>query len=311
KAASVVVLTYRFWSNTLKRDPAVIGKTIHHGSVGEDRSATIIGVLEDCVPYPQETEIIANVASSPHHLSATMVTERVHRMTELFARLAPGASLDQARAELRSVYATIKKNHPDAYSKQADFQISAKLLRDQITSGARTVLLVLLAAAALVFIVACSNVANLILARSVRREGELAVRSALGASAGALRRTLLAESLLLCGAGAVLAVAIARPMVSVLARYAARFSIRALDVTVDASLLWVGVGLAVAAAVLLAFVPRLPSADAANGLGLSNGSVRITSGASRRLRLFAVTQIAASFVLLTGAAMLVTTLFAL
>ncbi|HMD35553.1 MAG TPA: FtsX-like permease family protein, partial [Vicinamibacterales bacterium] len=83
------------------------------------------------------------------------------------------------------------------------------------------------------------------------------------------------------------------------------------DVTVDASLLWVGVGLAVAAAVLLAFVPRLPSADAANGLGLSNGSVRITSGASRRLRLFAVTQIAASFVLLTGAAMLVTTLFAL
>src|SRR5213075_2339375 len=68
KAAGVVVLTYRFWSNTLKRDPSVIGKTIHLGSVGEDRSATIIGVLEDCVPYPQETEIIANVASSPHHL---------------------------------------------------------------------------------------------------------------------------------------------------------------------------------------------------------------------------------------------------
>src|SRR5439155_6404276 len=92
---------------------------------------------------------------------------------------------------------------------------------------------------------------------------------------------------------------------------AARFSVRALDVTVDASLLWVGAALAVAAAVLLAFVPRLPSADAANGLGLSNGSVRITSGASRRLRLFAVTQIAASFVLLAGAAMLLTTLFAL
>src|SRR5207247_5073844 len=84
KAASVVVLTYRFWSDTLKRDPSVIGKTVHLGSVGEDRSATIIGVLEPSVPYPQETEIIANVASSPHHLSATMVTERVHRMTELF-----------------------------------------------------------------------------------------------------------------------------------------------------------------------------------------------------------------------------------
>src|SRR5215475_3936190 len=190
KAASVVVLTYRFWSETLKRDPSVVGKTIHLGSVGDDRSATIIGVLEHCVPYPQETEIIANVASSPHHLSATMVTERVHRMTELFARLTPGATLDQARAELRSVYAAMKKDYPEAYSKHADFQISAKLLRDQITSGARTVLLVLLAASALVFIVACSNVANLILARTVRRESELAVRTALGASRGALRRML-------------------------------------------------------------------------------------------------------------------------
>jgi predicted permease len=170
---------------------------------------------------------------------------------------------------------------------------------------------VLLAASGLVFVIACSNVANLILARSVRREGELAIRAALGASAGALRRTLLAESLLLCGAGAALGVAIAWPMVAVLARYAARFSVRALDLSVDASLLWVGVSLALVSAVLLAFVPRLPSSDSANGFGLSNGSVRITSGTNRRLQLFAVTQIAASFVLLAGAGALLTTLFAL
>jgi len=125
---------------------------------------------------------------------------------------------------LRSVYASVKKDHPEAYSKQADFQISAKLFRDQITSRARTVLLLLLAASALVFIIACCNVANLILARTVRREGELAVRTALGASRGALRRMLLAESLLLCGAGAALGVMSAQPMVVVLARYASRFS---------------------------------------------------------------------------------------
>src|SRR5262249_21168268 len=162
------------------------------------------------------------------------------------------------------------------YSKDADFRIDAVRLRDEIIAPARTVLLVLLAASGLVFIVACSNVANLILARSVRREGELAIRAALGATGGALRRTLLAESLLLCGAGAFLAIGIGRPMVAVLSRYAARFSVRALDVTVDATLLWVGAGLAVAAAVLLAFVPRLPSADATHGFGLSNGSVRVT-----------------------------------
>ena len=307
RAAGAAVLTNRFWTTTLQGDSSVIGKTIRLG----DRSATIVGVLEPCVPYPTETEIIANVVTSPHHLDATMVDGRVHRMTDLFGRLAPGSDLDAARAELRAVHGAIVQQHPEAYARQADFRIDAVRLRDQIISPARTILLVLLAASALVFIVACSNVANLILARSVRREGELAIRAALGASGGALRRTLLAESLLLCGAGAILAVIIARPMVTLLARYAARFSVRALDVTVDASLLWVGVSLAVIAAVLLAFVPRLPSADSSNGVGLSNGSVRITSGTNRRLRLFAVTQIGASFVLLAGAGMLITTLFAL
>lgn len=309
-AAGVVVLTYRFWANDLGKDPNVLGKTIRLGSIG-DRTGTIIGVLEPCVPYPQETQIISNVVTSPHHLSATMVTGRIHRMTELFGRLAPGATLEQARAELRSVYATIEKDHPEAYPAQSAFQIDARLLRDEITSGARTILWVLLAAAGLVFVIACANVANLILARTVRREGELAVRTALGGSTWALRRMLLAESLLLCGAGAVLGVMSAQPLVTVLARYASRFSIRALDLTVDASLLWVGTGLAVVAAVILAFVPRLPSSGSSSGLNLAAGGARITGSTRARQRVFVVIQIAASFVLLAGASMLITTLIAL
>src|SRR5262249_6521483 len=185
------------------------------------------------------------------------------------ARLAPGVDLETARADLRRVYTGILKEHPEAYSAKADFQIDAMLLRDQLTSRARTVLLVLLGASGLVFIIACSNVANLILARTVRREGELAGPAALGASPVSLRRTLLAEPLLLCGTGATLGVLIARPMVAILARYAARFSVRALDLTVDSSMLWLGAALAVIAAVLLAFVPRLPAANASQGLGLS------------------------------------------
>jgi putative ABC transport system permease protein len=310
KAAGVVVLTYRFWTTVLKKDATVLGRTVRLGSFG-DRPATIIGVLEPSVPYPAETEIIANIVTSPHHLSATMVTGRVHRMTELFGRLAPGVTLDQARAELRTVHAAIKKDHPADYSTQADFRIDAKLLRDQITSGARTVLLVLLAASGLVFIIACSNVANLILARTVRREGELAIRAALGASAGALRRTLLAESLVLCTLGAALGVLSARPLLAVLASYASRFSVRALDLTVDSSMLWVGALLAVIAAVLLAYVPHLPTSNASQSLGVASGGVRITGNTNRRLRIFAVTQIAASFMLLAGASMLLKTLIAL
>ena len=305
--AGAAVLTYRFWTTSLNSDATVIGKTIRLGP----RTATVVGVLEPSIPYPADTEIIANVVTSPHHLGATMATRRTHRMTELFGRLAPGVSLDAARAELTSVHAAMMREHPDSYSAKANVQLKVARLREQIAAPARTILLVLLAAAAVVFVIACSNVANLILARSVRREGELAVRAALGAGHGALRRTLLAESLVLCGAGAVLGVVLAQPLVAMVSRYAARFSIRALDVTVDSSVLWIGAGLAMAAAVLLAYVPRLPSPHAPAGLGLTNGSVRITPGTNRRLRLFATTQIAFSFVLLAGAGMLLATLVAM
>ncbi len=308
-AAGACVLTYRFWKDSLKGDPTVIGKTIRL----DPRSATVVGVLEPSVQYPSQTEILVNVVTSPHHLSATMVTGRVHRMTELFGRLAPGATLAQARAELRTDYAAMVRAHPEAYPASAHYQIDAVMLRDQITSGAKTILWVLLAASGLIFIIACSNVANLILARSVRREGELAIRAALGASTAALRRTLLAESLLLSVAGAVLGVLSAQPMVAVLARYASRFSVRALDLKLDTTVLWVGAALAVISAVLLAFVPRLPSVESSGGIGLasSSNSVRISSGTSRRLRIFAVTQIAASFMLLAGASVLIKTLITL
>src|SRR5438874_3625386 len=307
KAEGAAVLTYRFWTTSLNSDPTVIGKTVRLGP----RTATVVGVLEPSVPYPADTEIIANVVTSPHHLGATMVTSRTHRMTELFGRLAPGASLDAARAELTAVHAAMMREHPEAYSATGQVQLKAAKLRDQIAAPARTILLVLLAAAAVVFVIACSNVANLILARSVRREGELAVRAALGAGPGALRRTLLAESLVLCSGGAVLGVVLARPFVGLVARYAARFSVRALEVTVDPSVQWVGAGLAMAAAVLLAYVPRLPSPHAPAGLGLTSGSLRITPGTNRRLRVFATTQIAFSFVLLAGAGMLLATLVTL
>jgi putative ABC transport system permease protein len=307
KAAGVAVLTNRFWTKSLNSDPSVVGKTIQLGS----RSATVIGVLEPSVPYPADTEIIGNMVTSPHHMGAQMITMRTHRMTQLFGRLKAGTTIDEARSELSTIHSALKTEHAESYPARGDMRIDVAALRDQIAAPARPILLVLLAAAAVVFIIACSNVANLILARSVRREGELAVRAALGASRGALRRTLLAESLVLCGAGAILGVLLARPMVAIVASFAARFSVRALDVTVDASLLWVGAMLAIVAAVALAFVPRLPSAQSPAGNGLAAGSIRMTPGTNRRLKIFATTQIAFTFVLLAGAATLLATLIAL
>jgi predicted permease len=306
QAPGVAVLTYRYWATAFHGDRSVVGRVVRLGI----RNATIVGVLEPSVPYPADTELMSNIVTSPHHLDATMVTSRTHRMTDLFGRLAPGATIDMARAELTAVHADMVRANPEAYSTLSNVQISVTRLRDQIASPARTMLIVLLAVAAIVFLIACSNVANLILARSVRREGELAVRAALGASNGALRRALLAESLVLCGAGAIAGVILARPFVFAVAQYAKTFSVRALEVTVDSSVLWVGCGLAIFAAVVLAMVPRLPSSKAPAGLGLTSG-VRITPGTNRRLRLFATTQIAFSFVLLAGAGMLLTTLVTL
>ena len=115
---------------------------------------------------------------------------RVHRMIELFGRLAPGADLESARAELRAAHGARLTEHREDYPPKDDLRIDAVQLRDQITSPARTILLVLLAASGLIFVIACSNVANLILARSVRREGELAVRAANGRGVIALRQAL-------------------------------------------------------------------------------------------------------------------------
>ena len=310
-APGAIVLTYRFWNASLHSDPRVIGKTVRLESNSGARSATIVGVLEPSVPYPVATEIIANVVTSPHHLSATMVTGREHRMTEVFTRLAPGATLEAARAELQTRYAAITAAHSGVYKPADHYRIGVTRMHDQINSRANTVLWVLFAASGLLFVIACSNVANLVLARTVRRESELAVRSALGASTAVLRRSLLAESLVLSCSGVLAALLLAWPMVAVLGRYAARFSVRADGLKLDFSLVWFGIGLALAAAVFLALIPRLPSGNAPLGAGLSSGGTRVTGSSNRRLRLFAIMQITACFVLLTGAAVLMRTLYTL
>src|SRR5262249_30918417 len=201
--------------------------------------------------------------------------------------------------------------HPEVYKPQYHFEIDARRLRDQINAEASTILWLLFGASGLLFVIACSNVANLILARTVRRDSELAIRAALGASSAAIRRSLLAEGLVLCGSGGLAGVLVAIPMVSVLVRYALRFSVSAADLTVDFSLLWMGLALALAAAFFLAFVPRLPSADNSRGLRFESGSNRVTGSGRRRIRVFTVIQIAASFLLLSSSGVLLRPLLSL
>ena len=183
KAAGAMVLTYRFWRSGLKSDPSVhrqnrpAGRAIRHY---RGRAGTIHTVSRRNGNHRQCRHQPAS--SLGHHGHRTRP-----RMTELFGRLAPGVdSRSRPAPSCASSTAAMIQQHPEAYSPKSEVRIDAVRLRDQITSRARTVLLVLMAASVLVFVIACSNIANLILARTIRREGELSIRAALGASTGAL-----------------------------------------------------------------------------------------------------------------------------
>ena len=303
EAAASAVLTHRFWTTALTSDPAVIGRTIHLGP----RPATVVGVLEPWVPYPSEAEIIVNLATSPRHQAATAVQVRTRRTSQLVGRLAPETTIDSARAELIDLHAAMMREHPAAYSAQAEMQLHVRHLREEIGKHARTVLLVLLAVSGVIFLMVCCNIGTLFSARAAPGRTELAVRTALGASTWALRRTLLARSLVLCGGGAVAGVLLAQALLGVVGRYAVAFSGRPPVDNLDTKALCAGAALAILAAVLLAYVPRLPSPRSA----LASGVLSFTALANRRLRLIAITQIAFSFVLLVAAGTLLTALRAI
>ena len=188
-----------------------------------------------------------NMVNSEHHLSAMMVTGRTHRMTEMIARLAPGATVEQARAEVAAITARAHADHPEAYDPGSGFQVTLTPFQEvlgQKAHGSRCWLL--MGAAAFVLIIACANVANLTLMRGVRREQELVVRAALGAGTWRLRRLLMAENLVLALVGGAVGLLIAVGGVRMLTTFAARYSPRANEIRIDGAVLAFSLALAVA-----------------------------------------------------------------
>jgi predicted permease len=303
-AAPVIMLTREYWQAHFGGDPAIVGRVLHIGGKG----VTVVGVLQSAPSFPQRIDAFMNMVNSAHHLSALMVTGRTHRMTEMIARLAPGATLEQARAEVASITRKVHLDHPEAYDAGSGYRVTVTPFRDALGENARLTLWLLMGAAAFVLVIACANVANLTLMRAVRREHELTVRAALGAGTARLRRLLLAENLLLACMGSVLGLLIAVAGVRVLTSFAARYSTRADDISVDYVVVGFALLLALLVALLLSFAPTL-ARDEALGAALTSSAKRSTGGL-RRQRLqgaLVVTQVAVSVVLLTGAGLLLRT----
>lgn len=305
-ATPVMLLGYDFWGQVFGYDPTVVGRTFQVNG----RSVEVVGVLTPAPPYPERTDIFVNMASSPHHLDASMTDDWTHRMTEVFARVAPDATLATVATEVSSVAAIVRGEHPEAYDEHAGYDVSVTTLQDQLTSRARPTLWVLLGTAAFVLLIACANVANLTLTRVVTRERELATRAALGATRRSLRRALLIENLLLAVAGAGVGVGVAWLGLDALVTVIARLTNRATEIALDGRVLAFATVTATLAALVFAAIPRLPNAGVTRSINPAGG--RTTEGtATRRVqRGLVVAQVAVSFVLLAGAGLLGRTLLA-
>ncbi len=295
-AEPVAVLTYEYWQDTFGGDPGIVDTVARMN----ERSLRIVGVAEPSPPYPEQTDLFVNMAASPHHLEATMAVDRRHRMTEAFARLQDGVALDTARVQVDQVTARVHAQYPEVYDPSRGFAVTAVPLRDQLAARARSTFLMLLGVAGFVLVIACANVANLTLGRVLRRRDELAVRASLGAGAGALRRQLLIENLVPALLGAVLGLVIARLGLVALVRYAARYSARAAEISIDTTVFLVAIAIGLGAAGFFALIPRLPG---------SVSRARATTGVSGRTmqRLLVTAQVAVCFVLLIGAGLLLRT----
>ena len=307
-AAPVVMLTKAYFENHFGADSSLIGKQLRIGG----RQAEVVGVLEPAPFFPQRIDALMNMSISEHHVSALMENGRSHRMTEMIARLAPGASVDQAREEVALITSRVHQQFPEEYDAASAYKITLTPFHEVLGQDAKLTLWLLMGAAAFVLIIAIANVGNLTLMRGIRREHEMTVRAALGAGTTRLRKLLLAENLVLALAGAGLGLVIAYGGVDLLTSFIGRYSPRADEIRVDGIVLAFTLALAVFVAVLLAFAPSIGS-EGSLGSGLVSSGTRSSGGVRRRRlqRALVVTQVAVSVVLLAGAGLLVRSMQAL
>ena len=304
----VMVLTHEYWIKRFGGDSGIVGRQVRL----DGKSVTVIGVVQPAPWFPDRVDVLLNMVVSPHHLSALMVQNRPHRMTEMIARLAPGASVEQARTEVAAVYARMQRDFKESYDAQSHYRVAVIPFKEVLGERARLTLWLLMGAAAFVMIISAANVVNLTLMRGVRREHELVVRAALGAGVRRLRRLLLAENLVLTFTGATLGVIIALGGVRLLTSLAERYSPRANEIGLDVTVLGFTLALSVAMALLLSFVASLPREGTFSAI-ISAGVRRMSGGLKKQRlqRTLVVAQIAVSVVLLSGAGLLTRTMIRL
>src|SRR5712692_6459141 len=304
-APAVLLLSYEYWLRSFGGDPTVVGKVFRMN----DKPHTVIGVLPPFPQYPHENDVYMPSSACPFRSSAHMIGNRQMRMLRLFARMKSGTKPTEAEADLSTVVAAMQKEFPNDYPDEGQPSVEATPLKAELTQEAKPTMLLLLAAAGFVLLIACANVANLNLARMVRRDRELGVRTAMGASRIRLFRQLLTESSLLALGGGALGLLLANGSLQLLSAYVARFTPRAREVHIDVFVLLFTLAVAFFVSVLTGTAPAIARRENLITT-LKEGGSQSTLGFVRgRLRsALIVAQVAVSFLLLIGAGLTVRSL---
>ena len=290
----VVVLSHRLWTRRYGADPAVLGRVISLNA----SPFTVIGVM------PERFDLTVDVEElwTPAAFTPEQLAEHDEHYLSVIGRLAPGASQAQAAAELRTIYAQMQKQYP------GESQVSLGViepLHQRFVGDYRQRLLVLLGAVGLVLLIACGNVANLLLARGGLRGREMALRAAIGASRGRLVRQLLTETLVLTTLGGAAGVLIARLGVPALLASSPAGIPRLEQARVDGLVMAFAAGAALVSALLTGLVPALRAASTDLRGALNDGGRTATSGHDRVRQLLVAVEVALAIVLLVGAGLLV------
>ena len=301
-ADAVLVMSYPYWQKRFGGDPNIVGRRFRMN----DKIHTVIGVLPPIPQYPRENDVYMPTVACPFRSSAMVINGRKHHMMDLFGRLKPGVSVASGAADVAGIAARMQRAYPDYYPATRGFGATMDGLQDKLTHRVRPMLLMLLGTAGLVLLIACANVANLALARAMRREQELAVRAAVGASRTRLVRQLLTESTLVSLAGGAFGLLLASGCLDLLVRFVAGFTTRAAEVSISAPVLLFTLSVSVLTGLAFGSVPAFfQRLDLVNSLkeGTNTASERSTRHTLRNV--LVIGQVAISFVLLIGAGLMI------
>ena len=310
-ADAVLVLSHAYWQKAFGSDPGIVGRVFKMN----DRPHTVVGVLPAVPMYPDENDMYMSVSACPFRAAAETrmhQNRRAFGALTVFGRLKPGVSRQQATSEVEAICGRFTRENASVYNPSSGFRVATLSIDTELTRHARPLLLILLGTTALVLLIACANVANLSLARLLRRERELAVRAALGAGRGQLIRQLLTESLLLSLGGGLVGLLFASSVLSVLTAFVGRFTPRVAEIGIDPRVLLYTVGLSLATGVVFGTLPALSSRTDLAGAMKSGSKGAGQSPGRRRLQdALVVGQVALSVVLLVGAGLLIASLLRL